>query len=102
MIRPPPKSTLFPYTPLFRSAGPSAPKVSVPSDTTLLTPLDAKLSAPLSSDRAGTSGSVPLLATLVNSPATVISEQHTSELQARPHLVCPLLLETQSVSSTPN
>ncbi len=43
--------------------GPSAPKAPPVTVTMLLAPLEAKLSAPLSSEAAGTSGSVPLLAT---------------------------------------
>src|SRR2546422_7471544 len=75
MIRRPPRSTLFPYTTLFRSArtrGPSgSPKGcgGVPSRT-----------------RSGTPSSA-------NNTSTRRSEEHTSELQSRLHLVCRLLLE---------
>src|SRR2546430_12396008 len=65
MIRRPPRSTLFPYTTLFRSiiGGPAA----------------------LSDNDSGT----PLL----YSPSTRRSEEHTSELQSQSNLVCRLLLE---------
>src|SRR5215813_14489946 len=62
MIRRPPRSTLFPYTTLFRS-----------------------LAVLLLHDTEGT----PFL--LLNGPER--SEEHTSELQSRPQLVCRLLLE---------
>src|SRR3989442_6506186 len=64
MIRRPPRSTLFPYTTLFRSL----PETESPQAL-------ARLRAggwPPNADR---------------------SEEHTSELQSRPHLVCRLLLE---------
>src|SRR2546430_4027503 len=67
MIRRPPRSTLFPYTTLFRS--------TIPSTT-------AK------KDRAaGGTGNRPLRA------ACMRSEEHTSELQSQSNLVCRLLLE---------
>src|SRR3989442_6141574 len=86
MIRRPPRSTLFPYTTLFRSISTdrgssfsivatfsftgswNPPLMISPSDTNVLY---------LGSDR---------------------SEEHTSELQSRPHLVCRLLLEERNQS----
>src|SRR3989442_5891689 len=70
MIRRPPRSTLFPYTTLFRSAHGIA--------------LDPAGSAYL----VGQTQSSPFPTT-----NAVRSEEHTSELQSRPHLVCRLLLE---------
>src|SRR3989442_8329641 len=80
MIRRPPRSTLFPYTTLFRSPvlheGLSpAPDSSGPHDH-----FDAFLLQSL--DRF-----------LKEKGVEVRSEEHTSELQSRPHLVCRLLLE---------
>src|SRR2546429_6824302 len=70
MIRRPPRSTLFPYTTLFRSrpvySAPAAEPVGVPQQGT-------------SAQRPGRKRSR--------------SEEHTSELQSRLHLVCRLLLE---------
>src|SRR2546429_7215174 len=63
MIRRPPRSTLFPYTTLFRSPGAGELAVA------------ATLRYEIDDDRAGR------------------SEEHTSELQSRLHLVCRLLLE---------
>src|SRR5687768_18508047 len=68
MIRRPPRSTLFPYTTLFRSMNPAA--------------ATAQASARLTT----------LLAPRSTTPAHR-SEEHTSELQSRLHLVCRLLLE---------
>src|SRR5579872_7526048 len=61
MIRRPPRSTLFPYTTLFRSRTPPSPEGVLQIDFDY----DFKTR----------------------------SEEHTSELQSRPHLVCRLLLE---------
>src|SRR3712207_8132332 len=77
MIRRPPRSTLFPYTTLFRSAGAQAGLPvdrgrRVPALQALLRPHEA-LSVPRG--------------------AVVRSEEHTSELQSRQYLVCRLLLE---------
>src|SRR3712207_8588933 len=85
MIRRPPRSTLFPYTTLFRSP-------SVNPSTNAEVP-----NAPL---RAAAAGPVSLattpLTTMVR-PRTLRSmfrsEEHTSELQSRQYLVCRLLLE---------
>src|SRR3989442_11128331 len=69
MIRRPPRSTLFPYTTLFRS-------VQIVSDPTLF---------------AGTT--LDHLTLEPRALRDLRSEEHTSELQSRPHLVCRLLLE---------
>src|SRR5271157_924751 len=69
MIRRPPRSTLFPYTTLFRSAQ------TIPS-------CSPKHRSPLQDLRTRTWRR---------------SEEHTSELQSRPHLVCRLLLEKKNI-----
>src|SRR3989442_2659595 len=74
MIRRPPRSTLFPYTTLFRSA------------ITFLTMLT--MSAAL-----GLPGAMLQPLSREFGWSTERSEEHTSELQSRPHLVCRLLLE---------
>src|SRR3712207_8160437 len=81
MIRRPPRSTLFPYTTLFRSSnstssGPGAVSPSVSS------------AAP-SPARPRTAGKRPCAKSRTSSR----SEEHTSELQSRQYLVCRLLLE---------
>src|SRR3989442_6158076 len=78
MIRRPPRSTLFPYTTLFRSVSAKRSSISecpVPKTTTRR-----------GSARCGSSS------TYARAIARR-SEEHTSELQSRPHLVCRLLLE---------
>src|SRR2546430_6510994 len=91
MIRRPPRSTLFPYTTLFRSRG-GAPRVSARCPThssppTAATPCSRRRSSP--SSWTGTCASSPSS----TSRTTVRSEEHTSELQSQSNLVCRLLLE---------
>src|SRR3712207_7339613 len=81
MIRRPPRSTLFPYTTLFRSSDADVmlnvwparrfPNAVSPSDTRLMAPPSCR------------------------------SEEHTSELQSRQYLVCPLLLEKKKKITKP-
>src|SRR5947199_8968876 len=71
MLRPPPRSTLFPYTTLFRSAR-----------------------------RSGQGAVFPGLRLLPRSPRRRRSEEHTSELQSLRHLVCRLLLEKKKIVAT--
>src|SRR2546429_2849668 len=83
MIRRPPRSTLFPYTTLFRSLG--------------------RMSAPCSV--------APAVLETLEFPAALErgrefeclqrSEEHTSELQSRLHLVCRLLLEKKKKQNPP-
>src|SRR2546425_9480275 len=89
MIRRPPRSTLFPYTTLFRSAkrvGNSSISSGNASDTTgtASAPPEASI-RPLSARN----GSTRVIAA-VTAPR---SEEHTSELQSLAYLVCRLLLE---------
>src|SRR2546422_2122346 len=91
MIRRPPRSTLFPYTTLFRSPTAPTPYGSVTS---------GRLAAPSPSAAATLSVRVRssadhnvTRATLVSAARSRRSEEHTSELQSRLHLVCRLLLE---------
>src|SRR2546429_4076398 len=79
MIRRPPRSTLFPYTTLFRSLPTARPEVS----------FNADLSVRWQSSRVRGE-----LAAYRNQIGSYLrSEEHTSELQSRLHLVCRLLLE---------
>src|SRR3712207_8582865 len=80
MIRRPPRSTLFPYTTLFRS----------PAD--LLHGLEHAQPAGQLGDVLGQVGGGDGLAADDSSPVGR-SEEHTSELQSRQYLVCRLLLE---------
>src|SRR3712207_7089932 len=94
MIRRPPRSTLFPYTTLFRSgtspvgsSGASAAGTASPSSTAAASSgVDASVMGGAASSATGS------LATR--------SEEHTSELQSRQYLVCRLLLEKKKYSPT--
>src|SRR2546422_5462100 len=88
MIRRPPRSTLFPYTTLFRSHEPISwhnKSCASSRPTTRGSPegTSAMVVGPLNGWRSLTVSSTP----------GVRSEEHTSELQSRLHLVCRLLLE---------
>src|SRR5258707_5908673 len=93
MIRRPPRSTLFPYTTLFRSPpARSLRRRHPPPPACPSRPHRARNAAPpprSKSLHAGASTSWP-------SPADRRSEEHTSELQSRQYLVCRLLLEKKN------
>src|SRR3712207_8476474 len=84
MIRRPPRSTLFPYTTLFRSAW----TTTIPASalTGRLSPGTALIAAIVGVVALG-------LTRLLWRSALGRSEEHTSELQSRQYLVCRLLLE---------
>src|SRR3712207_8037826 len=77
MIRRPPRSTLFPYTTLFRSVDAS----SISSENIVISFLTKCFFI------------VSLLNLIHFTPKISRSEEHTSELQSRQYLVCRLLLE---------
>src|SRR2546422_2701915 len=85
MIRRPPRSTLFPYTTLFRSwtkaAALKAVEGHVPS--------------------VGSNPTPSATPNLLNLALRTRSEEHTSELQSRLHLVCRLLLEKKKQKAKP-
>src|SRR2546430_6913748 len=83
MIRRPPRSTLFPYTTLFRSR----------SAEELLRATVAALHAIQRRLQGDTPEAQLLWDTRVRRPKTERSEEHTSELQSQSNLVCRLLLE---------
>src|SRR2546422_7387871 len=78
MIRRPPRSTLFPYTTLFRSVV-----------------FGVRLTPP----RVATLGPLPVPGQRAERGHPGRSEEHTSELQSRLHLVCRLLLEKKKTKS---
>src|SRR3712207_8701199 len=84
MIRRPPRSTLFPYTTLFRSKRPSGSILHLALRTS---------DCDKATERAHTAGG-----TITQEPTDVVlrSEEHTSELQSRQYLVCRLLLEKKN------
>src|SRR3712207_6980491 len=97
MIRRPPRSTLFPYTTLFRS--PKARQAWA---------VDQVKKGAIASKRFGLGGMVtfsgalawPFVYPFPQRPAR--SEEHTSELQSRQYLVCRLLLEKKKHKDTHN
>src|SRR5258708_17045697 len=84
MIRRPPRSTLFPYTTLFRSSPASMSATKRTHSPFGSTPLNE----PRNAERASVSST------------SVRSEEHTSELQSPDHLVCRLLLEKKKKKRT--
>src|SRR5258708_20489566 len=91
MIRRPPRSTLFPYTTLFRSCSPAIS--TFPGRSWLLTPAHRSLAFVLFSTPARSS-----LFFILNRGFSR-SEEHTSELQSPDHLVCRLLLEKKKTTA---
>src|SRR5690606_41787661 len=81
LIQRPPRSTLFPYTTLFRSTG-----------TTTAGPASSTCTP--DSGKAGSTGWPS-----TSAPPPSRSEEHTSELQSRENLVCRLLLEKKKKTS---
>src|SRR3712207_7512957 len=86
MIRRPPRSTLFPYTTLFRSCRSSR---SAPHSTSTPVPFHRLRRRCSGGDWSGCSG-------WRRNHAVSRSEEHTSELQSRQYLVCRLLLEKKN------
>src|SRR5690349_25142800 len=89
MIRRPPRSTLFPYTTLFRSQDVDLDAV-LPGQAGLLLGAAEVLVAVADEDDA------------VSGLLRERSEEHTSELQSRRDLVCRLLLEKKKINKTSN
>src|SRR3712207_8088449 len=95
MIRRPPRSTLFPYTTLFRSEEVAARGWGVTVE---------ELEVGLNAVAAPVRDSVGQVAAAVSvsgpsfrmTPASLDREEHTSELQSRQYLVCRLLLEKKN------
>src|SRR3712207_7801256 len=87
MIRRPPRSTLFPYTTLFRS-----PSSRAASSSSTGSPMKncRRKKTPKADAAVGT-----MIAVRVSSQKR--SEEHTSELQSRQYLVCRLLLEKKKI-----
>src|SRR3989442_6235705 len=97
MIRRPPRSTLFPYTTLFRSSFPPPPVVASASLTMRLASDSLLMRWPLQRSLE-TVGDAPGCSTVAEGIPASRSEEHTSELQSRPHLLCRLLLEKTILS----
>src|SRR3712207_8183831 len=92
MIRRPPRSTLFPYTTLFRSSRFSR------SVSSARRPSLSHRVAQSASERPASQGAAG--APRAASRSAARSEEHTSELQSRQYLVCRLLLEKKQTTIT--
>src|SRR3712207_7062572 len=90
MIRRPPRSTLFPYTTLFRSPRAAAPAPRAPSRCPRV-----------GSPTATTRGRPRAPSWRPAADEQRRSEEHTSELQSRQYLVCRLLLEKKKHTRQP-
>src|SRR4051794_41697416 len=89
MIRRPPRSTLFPYTTLFRSTCPARPSKPAFTVSPAARPCSGNLTAPFATSPCVRPRS-----------CRDRSEEHTSELQSPVHLVCRLLLEKKKKADT--
>src|SRR3989475_7696713 len=101
MIRRPPRSTLFPYTTLFRSSEQFAQQLREAGAD------EAALAAAMKEGQKAASlqGEITRLANLIAelgaiNMAALRSEEHTSELQSQSNLVCRLLLEKKKQKCT--
>src|SRR2546427_5836149 len=88
MIRRPPRSTLFPYTTLFRSEQQDAVRTLVLNRPDALNSFNAQLHEQLLSALEQAAGDATVRCVVLTR-----SEEHTSELQSQSNLVCRLLLE---------
>src|SRR3712207_9015019 len=93
MIRRPPRSTLFPYTTLFRSREPSMYTEQDPHSPCSQAFLEPGRPSRSRSTKSRLSPGHTSSASLVSPFTSTRSEEHTSELQSRQYLVCRLLLE---------
>src|SRR5947208_9001604 len=99
MLRRPPRSTLFPYTTLFRSRT-GQTQLTIPIGAVGTRPADVELSEESTPTRF-------LLGSIEPRPTGIFSglvqwlrsEEHTSELQSPDHLVCRLLLEKKKTAT---
>src|SRR2546422_8069416 len=93
MIRRPPRSTLFPYTTLFRSPGFQTGRLEAAHRG-----IFGRLANAHRAGEASARETQPAVAGRAHQPPGSRSEEHTSELQSRLHLVCRLLLEKKKTT----
>src|SRR2546427_5285636 len=94
MIRRPPRSTLFPYTTLFRS------RSGIFRDAGCLTSVDCRFARhplPNRAEKAFPDSQTSVSHLFTRCEASSRSEEHTSELQSQSNLVCRLLLEKKKI-----
>src|SRR2546430_9971538 len=96
MIRRPPRSTLFPYTTLFRSDELLALPSLIAREVAL------HVGGPAPSSEAGVLGTLRTRSPAAYDHYLRESEEHTSELQSQSNLVCRLLLEKKKTKMTVN
>src|SRR2546430_3662765 len=94
MIRRPPRSTLFPYTTLFRSLSTADPK-----DLTSLGRILSNVKLITEAEKGQTEKENLELERSKNDLEVERSEEHTSELQSQSNLVCRLLLEKKKTNT---
>src|SRR3712207_7535756 len=96
MIRRPPRSTLFPYTTLFRSAAAAEPSRLITYARSEMQRYGAEAKpVALTEWNMWAAGSRQMVSNVSGR-----SEEHTSELQSRQYLVCRLLLEKKTLTPT--
>src|SRR5436190_13914742 len=91
MIRRPPRSTLFPYTTLFRSRNDLAHQIDM-----LAPERQVRRARDVSARARQATDTIPIVMVFAGNPVgagLIRSEEHTSELQSHSDLVCRLLLE---------
>src|SRR3712207_7315769 len=98
MIRRPPRSTLFPYTTLFRSIG--APLFIISNPDLVIAQCKAGIVGAFPALNARPASQLDAWLARIIQELAARSEEHTSELPSRPYPVCRPLLETKTHTST--
>src|SRR3712207_7149078 len=99
MIRRPPRSTLFPYTTLFRSGLHATREVRAAPERSALD-TNPRAPEPTTSPPCSDQSRLEVRTTAGEPGEALRSEEHTSELQSRQYLVCRLLLEKKKQRKT--
>src|SRR2546422_8593835 len=99
MIRRPPRSTLFPYTTLFRSVFLEGDVILIQGHDLFRRKISEATGIPVANILLGDAHNHAAPAPDAELKTEWRSEEHTSELQSRLHLVCRLLLEKKKNSS---
>src|SRR5690606_40822407 len=95
MLRRPPRSTLFPYTTLFRSQGNAVGECMMRGAPTHMYCIAMGLAL-----RECGPADYLVIKSAIDAPGPERSEEHTSELQSRENLVCRLLLEKKKQTAS--
>src|SRR3712207_7866267 len=96
MIRRPPRSTLFPYTTLFRSFLLGGFMLMGAGMGLTMSPMTSAAMNAVEPTKAGVASGILSMSRMIGGTFGVRSEEHTSELQSRQYLVCRLLLEKKN------